>query len=286
MSARTLLLCSVLLTVASGTGKGPIGLYAINSRLVLVAESNQDALLLIDVARGGVVARREFTGEGVSVQRGAARRQLTGSVSVTGVASCASCDWALVTSNRGAKLWTVRFDAPLAAARDDAAMAVLLAGSTIAPTLAEDEPTPLVSAWLRRRASIEDDDGGGRERGDGADADADGAGEVIQDGAAVLGSTRCVCVRRDGTRAYVAGFGEGIVWTFETAPESRAWRAAPTLWPLAARVLAVDSDADGASSGAALGDPIGVSLDHDGATLLVTLEHTSVSCAAFTACPV
>ena len=78
------LLCSVLLSVASGTGKGPIGLYAVNARLVLVAESNQDALLLVDVALGGVVARRAFD-EGVSV---------------TGVASCASCDWALVTSNR------------------------------------------------------------------------------------------------------------------------------------------------------------------------------------------
>ena len=27
------LLCSVLLSVASGTGKGPIGLYAVNARL-------------------------------------------------------------------------------------------------------------------------------------------------------------------------------------------------------------------------------------------------------------
>lgn len=66
--------CAVLYcaTLCAGTGKGPVGIYAIDSRYALIAESLYDTLFVIDVQWGGPVARKEVkygvvTGMGVEL---------------------------------------------------------------------------------------------------------------------------------------------------------------------------------------------------------------------------
>ena len=145
---RWLLATSLLLRpFVLGTGKGPVGLYAVDERYVVVADSNFDALIVVDTRLGGVAGRLlwpvDSDGARLGVANATAEKKRW--VSLTGVASCDRCPFAYVTSNHGAEFWRVDFARPLAemARRGDF-------GDVATATVAAAAPDGLDAAtWLR-----------------------------------------------------------------------------------------------------------------------------------------
>ena len=99
-------LCLGLVLGARGAGRGPNGLWSVNSKLALVADSNLDGLALVDLQYGGLVERRVFDTEPNSRE---------GAVSVSAVASCDTCASALAASEEASKLYRVYLPRPLKA---------------------------------------------------------------------------------------------------------------------------------------------------------------------------
>ena len=99
-------LCLGLVLGARGAGRGPNGLWSVNSKLALVADSNLDGLALVDLQYGGLVERRVFDTEPNSRE---------GAVSVSAVASCDTCAFALAASEEASKLYRVYLPRPLRA---------------------------------------------------------------------------------------------------------------------------------------------------------------------------
>ena len=54
------ILAALLCAGTRATGKGPVGIYVIDDRYAAVADSNANALLIVDVLRGGVVGSRRW----------------------------------------------------------------------------------------------------------------------------------------------------------------------------------------------------------------------------------
>ena len=107
-------------------GKGPIGLYAISRRHALTADSNLDALVVVDLLRGGTVGYLKLHGPELDVPENGlpSDRQGTyiggkdksvekGWVDPTGVASCDSCRYIYLTSTHGQNFYQIELEMPL-----------------------------------------------------------------------------------------------------------------------------------------------------------------------------
>ena len=107
-------------------GKGPIGLYAISRRHALTADSNLDALVAVDLLRGGTVGYLKLHGPELDVpeNRLPSDRQGTyiggkdksvekGWIDPTGVASCDSCRYIYLTSTHGQHFYQIELEMPL-----------------------------------------------------------------------------------------------------------------------------------------------------------------------------
>ena len=101
----SVLLLSMALDLVTGTGKGPIGLFAVDDRFAVVADSEFNGLFVVDVLLGGVVGSRLWPGDGSAPKSWN---------SMTGLASCPTCDFIFVTTSHGAKFWRLHLDRPLA----------------------------------------------------------------------------------------------------------------------------------------------------------------------------
>ena len=104
---------AALVPQCSSTGKGPVGIYAIDARYVVIADSNFNALLVVDAKLGGAVGALSWPLDKNGTRVTAASDPQTW-VSLTGVASCPTCGFAYVTSNHGAEFWRVSLPEPLA----------------------------------------------------------------------------------------------------------------------------------------------------------------------------
>jgi hypothetical protein len=93
-----IILCTLLGYVVAN-GKGADGIYIVDpeGHYALIADSNFDALLLVDLFLGGVITQRLFAD------------QLD--VSLTAVHTCPDCNFIYLTSNHAAKVW--RMDLPM-----------------------------------------------------------------------------------------------------------------------------------------------------------------------------
>ena len=100
------ILAALLCAGTRATGKGPVGIYVIDDRYAAVADSNANALLIVDVLRGGVVGSRRWPSP---------KNDTKEWYSLTGVASCDNCSFAYITSNHGPAFWRVDLTTPLAA---------------------------------------------------------------------------------------------------------------------------------------------------------------------------
>ena len=100
------IVAALLCAGTRATGKGPVGIYVIDDRYAAVADSNANALLIVDVLRGGVVGSRRWPSP---------ENDTKAWYSLTGVASCANCSFAYITSNHGPAFWRVDLTTPLAA---------------------------------------------------------------------------------------------------------------------------------------------------------------------------
>jgi hypothetical protein len=76
-------------------GKGPIGLWPVSERYVLVADSSLPGLVLVDIASGNAVERLVIEG-----------------ANPTCVSSCPDCDFVFMTGT-GGDYWRLKFEAPL-----------------------------------------------------------------------------------------------------------------------------------------------------------------------------
>jgi len=94
-----------LIHVATSTGKGPVGIYAIDSRYAIVADSEHNGLFVVDLVYGGVVGKRLWPGVRESPELWK---------SMTGVASCPTCNFIYASSTKNPQLWRVDLPVPLA----------------------------------------------------------------------------------------------------------------------------------------------------------------------------
>jgi len=102
-------------------GKGPIGLYAISRRHALTADSNLDALVAVDLLRGGTVGFLKLHGPELDVPEDAAGTYVGGKdksvekgwVDPTGVASCDACRYIYLTSTHGQNFYQIELEMPL-----------------------------------------------------------------------------------------------------------------------------------------------------------------------------
>jgi len=107
-------------------GKGPIGLYAISRRYALTADSNLDALVAVDLLRGGTVGYLKLHGPELDVPEDAVPPDLQGTyvggkdksvekgwVDPTGVASCDPCRYIYLTSTHGQNFYQIELEIPL-----------------------------------------------------------------------------------------------------------------------------------------------------------------------------
>ncbi|KAH8098136.1 hypothetical protein JL720_1064 [Aureococcus anophagefferens] len=92
---------------------GPVGIYAIDARYVVIADSNFNALLVVDAKLGGAVGALSWPLDKNGTRVTAASDPQTW-VSLTGVASCPTCGFA-TSPNHGAEFWRVSLPEPLAA---------------------------------------------------------------------------------------------------------------------------------------------------------------------------
>ncbi|CAH0371392.1 unnamed protein product [Pelagomonas calceolata] len=100
------ILAALLCAGTRATGKGPVGIYVIDDRYAAVADSNANALLIVDVLRGGVAGSRRWPSP---------KNDTKEWYSLTGVASCANCSFAYLTTNHGPAFWRMDLTKPLAA---------------------------------------------------------------------------------------------------------------------------------------------------------------------------
>ena len=91
---------------ACSTGKGPGGIWPIDSRYTLLGDSNSNGLFVVDVVVGGIAAP-PLTFERHARANGVAETRSRGWVSMTGVASCPTCKYLFVSSTHGAKFYRV-----------------------------------------------------------------------------------------------------------------------------------------------------------------------------------
>lgn len=96
-----LLVCAIYSKPLLAFGKGPIGLWPVSERFVLLADSSLPGLVLVDLLSG--VATERLIMEGANP---------------TCVSSCPNCDFVFVTGT-GGKYWRLRFPAPLAQLLDN-----------------------------------------------------------------------------------------------------------------------------------------------------------------------
>ena len=139
------ILAALLCAGTRATGKGPVGIYVIDDRYAAVADSNANALLIVDVLRGGVVGSRRWPSP---------KNDTKEWYSLTGVASCANCSFAYLTSNHGPAFWRMDLTKPLAAmARADDFADLARATLVELPCLRSlDADTRMVA--LKRDASV------------------------------------------------------------------------------------------------------------------------------------
>ena len=78
-----------------GTGKGPVGIWAVDSRFAVIADSNFNGILLVDVVVGGLVAALTFRPQHWA--------------SLTGVGSCFHCRRMFVSSTHNPRFFFVEF---------------------------------------------------------------------------------------------------------------------------------------------------------------------------------
>ena len=95
-SLKMIFFCS-LLHFALGTGKGPVGIYAINDRYAIFGDSNHNGLFVIDVRRGGIVGQKLFPSLSSPEEW----------ASMTSVASCPACNFLYVTTTHEPCFWRV-----------------------------------------------------------------------------------------------------------------------------------------------------------------------------------
>ena len=139
------ILAALLCAGTRATGKGPVGIYVIDDRYAAVADSNANALLIVDVLRGGVVGSRRWPSP---------KNDTKEWYSLTGVASCANCSFAYLTTNHGPAFWRMDLTKPLAAmARADDFADLARATLVELPCLRSlDADTRMVA--LKRDASV------------------------------------------------------------------------------------------------------------------------------------
>ena len=144
-SSMRWILAALLCAGTRATGKGPVGIYVIDDRYAAVADSNANALLIVDVLRGGVVGSRRWPSP---------KNDTKEWYSLTGVASCANCSFAYLTSNHGPAFWRMDLTKPLAAmARADDFADLARATLVELPCLRSlDADTRMVA--LKRDASV------------------------------------------------------------------------------------------------------------------------------------
>lgn len=102
-------------------GKGPIGLYAISRRHALTADSNLDALVAVDLLRGGTVGYLKLHGTELDVPSdrqgtyvgGKDKSVEKGWVDPTGVASCDACRYIYLSSTHGQNFYQIELEMPL-----------------------------------------------------------------------------------------------------------------------------------------------------------------------------
>ena len=104
-----------------------MGVSPVDGRYVLVAEKLDNAVLLVDLDRSRAVARRDLDG----APRYVAADPTTWPDAV-GVATCAACPYAWVTTNHDGRLYKLSFSAPLANATGDRDRARRLENGTLA----------------------------------------------------------------------------------------------------------------------------------------------------------
>mmetsp|Transcript_50356 Transcript_50356/g.151661 ORF Transcript_50356/g.151661 Transcript_50356/m.151661 type:complete len:303 (+) Transcript_50356:210-1118(+) len=107
-------------TLVSAAGKGPVGIYVINTEYVLTVDSSVDALLVIDVIHGGIVGQKilnDLFVDDIEPQAGVfrpAKNLLKKFVNPTGVASCDGCKYIWMSSTKGAEFYRIELQEPLA----------------------------------------------------------------------------------------------------------------------------------------------------------------------------
>ena len=125
--AMIVLLFAVLSTSAptffcvEANGKGPIGIYAISRRHAITVDSNLDALLAVDLLRGGTVGYLKLHGPDLDVAEGVPGTYAGGKdkavekgwVDPTGVASCDVCRYIYLTSTHGHNFYQIELEMPL-----------------------------------------------------------------------------------------------------------------------------------------------------------------------------
>ena len=150
---------AALVPRCSSTGKGPVGIYAIDARYVVIADSNFNALLVVDAKLGGAVGALSWPLDKNGTRVTAASDPQTW-VSLTGVASCPTCGFAYVTSNHGAEFWRVSLPEPLAAmaARRDFAG---LGNASVAPLALVVDGANLTHSGKLRMARVSADGSAG-----------------------------------------------------------------------------------------------------------------------------
>ena len=133
---RVLFFGVVWLGLAGATGKGPIGMYAIDERYAIVADSEFNGLLVIDLWMGGVVGRRLWPSVG---------SEPTKWPSLTGVASCDSCCFVYASSTSGVKIWRVDLERPLAEMARDGNFDALARAKIVARPVAEIQTSRMIA---------------------------------------------------------------------------------------------------------------------------------------------
>mmetsp|Transcript_13568 Transcript_13568/g.29466 ORF Transcript_13568/g.29466 Transcript_13568/m.29466 type:complete len:602 (-) Transcript_13568:2939-4744(-) len=124
-AALLVLLVLVPLQVEAN-GKGPIGIYAISRRYVLTADSNIDALLVVDLYKGGTVGSLVLHDPELDVRPlhdhsnktktyigGKDKSVAKGWVDPTGIASCDTCRYIYLTSTHGHNFYQIELELTL-----------------------------------------------------------------------------------------------------------------------------------------------------------------------------
>ena len=126
-----LLLAAAKAGVVRPSGIGPVGAAVVDGRYVLVSDKLENAVLLVDIALGVTVGRRDLDCEPHYRPGDSSTYQ-----DLTGIATCTACDFAYVATNRDGKLYRVQFSGPLshvAKQSNTTDLAAIMSSATLHP---------------------------------------------------------------------------------------------------------------------------------------------------------